>query len=139
VSDPRELYQALVLEHGHRPRREGTLEGKTHEARRTNPLCGDRVTLHLRLEGDVIRAYAFEARGCLLARASASILGGIVEGRTVAEARAYAATLRGLARDPEPPDAGPLEALRAVRAFPARIACVELAWACLEDALPPSA
>jgi nitrogen fixation NifU-like protein len=136
VSDPRELYQALVRDHGNHPRREGTLEGPTHEARRTNPLCGDRITLRLRLEGDVISAIAFEARGCLLARASASILGDIVEGRTTDEARAYAKALHQLVRHADAPaEVGPLEVLRPVRGFPARLACVELAWSCLEDAL----
>jgi nitrogen fixation NifU-like protein len=139
VSDPRELYQALVRDHGNHPRREGPLEGTTHEARRTNPLCGDRITLRLRLEGAVIRAIAFEARGCLLARASASILGDIVEGRTPAEARAYATALHALAHDADAPaDVGPLEVLRPVRGFPARLTCVELAWSCLVDALGPA-
>jgi nitrogen fixation NifU-like protein len=136
VSDPRALYQALVLEHGNHPRREGPLEGATHEARRTNPLCGDRITLRLRIEGDEIRAVAFEAKGCLIAKASASILGDIVEGKSAADARAFAKALHALARDAEPPaDAGALEPLRPVREFPARIACVELAWTCLEEAL----
>jgi nitrogen fixation NifU-like protein len=136
MSDPRELYQALILEHGNHPRRERKLDGTTNEARRTNPLCGDRITLSLRVDGGVIRAVGFEARGCLIARASASILGDIVEGRTAAEARVFARALHALARDAEPPaDAGPLEPLRPVRAFPARIACVELAWSCLDEAL----
>ena len=136
MSDPKALYQDLVKDHGQHPRREGVLAGATHEAKKTNPLCGDRVTLRLRVEDGTVRGVAFEARGCLLAKASASILGEVVEGRTVEDARAFARTLHALAHDATPPtDAGPLEPLRPVREFPARASCIELAWDCLEKAL----
>jgi nitrogen fixation NifU-like protein len=136
VSDLKALYQSLIIEHGKHPRREGPLDLATHEARRTNPLCGDRVTLRLRIEDGVVRAVAFEAKGCLLAKASASILGDLVDGRTADEALALATTVHAIAHDADPPgDVGPLQVLRPVRDFAARIACIELAWTCLEDAL----
>ena len=136
MSDAKALYQALVVDHGNHPRHSGPLEGATHEARCSNPLCGDRVTLRLRVEGGVIRAVAFEARGCLLATASASLLGDLVDGQSPSDALARARVLRALASDPQPPaDAGPLEVLRPVRDFPARVGCIALAWQCLEQAL----
>jgi nitrogen fixation protein NifU and related proteins len=136
MSDPRELYQALVLEHGNAPRRQGPLERATHQARVTNPLCGDRVTVRLHVADGRIATLRFEARGCLLATASASILGDLVEGQTVEHARALASTLHALLTDLAPPaDLGPLAPLAPVRDFPARLACVELPWKALVGSL----
>jgi nitrogen fixation NifU-like protein len=130
------LYQALVLDHGNAPRRQGPLEGATHQARVTNPLCGDRVTLRLRVAADRVEAVRFEARGCLLATASSSLLGELVEGQPVALALELAAQVHALVADPVPPlELGRLEPLRPVRAFPARLACVELPWKALAAAL----
>jgi len=140
--DATALYQALVVEHGNAPRRLGPLPGATHQARLTNPLCGDRVTLRLRVVEEVVAALRFEARGCLLATASASLLGDAVEGQPVARARELAALVHALVTDPAAPGAlGPLELLRPVREFPARLACVELPWKALVaalDAPPPT-
>jgi nitrogen fixation protein NifU and related proteins len=140
MSDAEQLYRALLLEHGNHPRRVGRLAGATHQARQTNPLCGDRVSLELTVAGERVEALRFEVRGCLISKASASLLGEVVEGRTVAEARALAATLEALARAPSPPaEVGALEPLRGVRGFPARLACVELPWKALLAALEAGA
>jgi nitrogen fixation NifU-like protein len=136
VSDADALYQALVVDHGQAPRRVGPLEGATHQARVTNPLCGDRVVVRLQVAEGVVTALRFEARGCLLATASASLLGELVEGQPVGRARELAALLRALVgAGPAPVDLGPLELLRPVRDFPARVACVELPWKALATAL----
>jgi nitrogen fixation NifU-like protein len=134
--DAKTLYQALILDHAKHPRREGALPGATHEATATNPLCGDRVTVRVRVEGGVVEDVRFEAKGCMIARASASILAETIAGRTTTDALALEGTLQALAAGPEPPrEAGPLEPLRSVRAFPARVGCVTLAWSCLQQAL----
>jgi nitrogen fixation protein NifU and related proteins len=135
--DPTALYPALVLEHGNAPRRQGPLPGATHQARVSNPLCGDRVTLRLELAGDTVRTLRFETRGCLLAIASSSLLGEAVEGQPVAQARELARLVHALAVDPAAPPVPPgaLELVRAVRQFPARVACVELPWKALLAAL----
>jgi nitrogen fixation NifU-like protein len=134
--DPKSLYQALVLEHGKHPRREGPLAGATAEHRADNPLCGDRVTLRLVVADGSVRALRFEAKGCLIAKASASILGELVEGRTLAQARALSAELHALAQGHAPAQpTAELAPLAAVRDFPARVACVELPWFCLDGAL----
>lgn len=134
--DAAALYQALVVDHGNAPRRQGPLPGATHQARLTNPLCGDRVTMRLEVGEGVVRALRFEARGCLLATASASLLGEVVEGQQVARARELAALVQALVSAPAAPlDLGPLELLRPVRDFPARQACVELPWKALAAAL----
>jgi nitrogen fixation NifU-like protein len=136
VRDGRSLYQDLIVDHGNSPRNEGALEGATHAATQRNPLCGDRVTVSLRVEGSVIRAARFEARGCLIARASASILTEQVAGRQVPTALQLASILETLvAGAPGSTDAGPLEPLRGAREFPARRACVMLPWRALVEAL----
>jgi nitrogen fixation protein NifU and related proteins len=134
--DAAALYQALVVEHGNAPRRQGPLPTATHQARLTNPLCGDRVTMRLQVAGGAVQVLRFEARGCLLATASASLLGDLVEGQPVARARELAAQVHALLTEAAaPPDLGPLELLRPVRDFPARQACVELPWRALTAAL----
>ncbi len=137
----RELYQKLILEHHARPRHLGPLPDRTHEATARNPLCGDRVTLRLRLEGDRIAAARFEGDGCALSRASASLLTLAITGRTRAEAEALAAELdRLLTRGPDHASAdrallGDLVALEGVRDVPARRRCVTLPWEALRAAL----
>lgn len=133
----RELYQDVVLDHGKAPRNEGPLEGATHEATAKNPLCGDRITLRLEMSSDAIATARFEARGCMIARASASLLTEAVRGRTADEARALAASVAafvepGGAERTLPPA---LEALSGAREFPARRACVLLPWRALTSAL----
>ena len=133
----KELYQDLVLDHGKAPRNEGPSPGATHEATAKNPLCGDRVTLRLHVGDDGITEARFEARGCMIARASASLLTEAVRGRTAAEALALAADIGAFVEpggaDRSLPPA--LEALSGAREFPARRACVLLPWKALRSAL----
>lgn len=133
------LYQQLVVDHGKRPHHHGPLPGATHEATVSNPLCGDRVTLRLRVEADRIAEARFEARGCMIATASGSLLTDAVTGRSVEEARGLADAVDALVGEGESPsDLGDLEALRGAREFPARRACVTLSWQALRAALSPS-
>jgi nitrogen fixation NifU-like protein len=136
MTDVKSLYQALVLEHAKHPRGEGALAGATHEATESNPLCGDRVTIRARIEDGVVREVRFEAKGCMIARASASILVETIAGKSVDDAHALEAKLQAMAAGATV-DGDALDALRGVRAFPARVGCVTLAWSCLEKALSP--
>ena len=139
--DAKTLYQELVLDHGKAPRNEGPLEGETHTATVRNPLCGDRVTVHAILdEGGVIRRATFEARGCMIARASASLLTETVVGHDAADATTLVGALDALVTGAELPRDLPsaLEPLRGVQQFPARRACVTLPWHALRDALARS-
>ena len=138
--DAKTLYQDLVVEHGRSPRNEGALAGATHEATAKNPLCGDRVTVRVRVEAGTVREARFEARGCMIARASASMMTEAITGRGVDDARELVRTLDALVTgDPPPADVGTLEPLRGVREFPARRGCVTLAWHALAQALGPPA
>ncbi len=134
--DAKTLYEETILAHGKHPRNEGALTGATHASTLHNPLCGDRVTLRLKVSGDRLVEVRFEARGCMIARASASLLTEIVAGQSVADALSLAATLEALVGEgPAPADVGPLEPLRGVRDFPARRTCATLAWDTLKAAL----
>jgi len=135
--DAKALYQAAVLDHAKHPRREGPLADATHEATLANPLCGDRVTVRARVAHGVVEEVRFEARGCMIARASASMMAETLAGRAVGDALSLEDALQQLAtaKQEPPADAGPLEPLRGVRAFPARVGCVTLAWSCLRQAL----
>jgi nitrogen fixation NifU-like protein len=134
--DAKTLYRQVLLDHGHHPRNLGPLTGCTHEATVENALCGDRVTLRLRVEEGEVAEVRFEARGCLVARASASILTEAVAGRSVERAEELARVIDALVGSGEPAeDLGALEPLRGVRDFPARRACVALVWTALRGAL----
>lgn len=137
----RDLYQRTILEHHARPHHRGPLPGCTHEATLHNALCGDNVTVRLRVEGETIVEAWFEGDGCAVSRASASLLTLAVAGRTAVEAEALAAELDKLvARGPAPAGAdreklGALVALEGVREAPARRRCATLPWEALRAAL----
>ena len=86
--DLRELYQDIILDHGRHPRNLHALEHPTHLARGHNPLCGDRVTVYLAIEGDRIADVSFEGRGCAISTAAASLMTEVLKGKPIAEARA---------------------------------------------------
>jgi nitrogen fixation protein NifU and related proteins len=134
--DATALYREILVDHGKNPRNLGSLADATHEHTAKNPLCGDRITLRIRLEGDRVRSARFEARGCMIARASASMMTEAILGRTCDEALALVDTIDALVNaEPAPPHGGDLEPLRAVRGFPARKGCVTLPWQALKSAL----
>jgi len=147
-----DLYQEIILDHNRRPRNFGPLAGANRDAEGYNPLCGDRVKLHLRVEDDTIEEVAFEGSGCAISTASASMLTEVLRGRTVAEAEALAERMiamvmgttevdgdtRGDQADQAATggdDLGPLVALAGVRDYPARVKCATLAWHALKAAL----
>jgi nitrogen fixation NifU-like protein len=131
------LYQEVILDHYRSPRNKGELEGATHDVTMNNPMCGDVVELHLKVEGDRIRDAKFEGRGCSISQAAASMMTGELEGLTVEDALRlddkFTRLLHGegdLARDEE---LGDLRALAGVAKFPVRIKCALLGFNCLEE------
>jgi nitrogen fixation NifU-like protein len=138
VSDLSDLYQEVILDHNRRPRNFGTLEAWTHRAEGHNPLCGDRLTLQVRLEGDMVSEIAFEGSGCAISRASASLMTDSVKGRSVADVRVLFDRFHRMVTTPpdaEVEDLGKLSALAGVREFPVRVKCASLAWHTLKAAL----
>ncbi|MEN0062595.1 MAG: Fe-S cluster assembly sulfur transfer protein SufU [Myxococcota bacterium] len=135
MTDPRKLYPKEILEHSKDPHHQGKLADATHAHRLSNPLCGDRVTIAVRVVDDQIVEAAFEARGCALCVASASMLTDWVKGRTPSEVELIQASVCQ-AVDPEGPDVeAPVQVWTALRAFPARKRCATLPWEALAAAL----
>jgi nitrogen fixation NifU-like protein len=140
MSDPRELYQQVILEHNKKPRNFGTLEACTHHAEGHNPLCGDQLELTLVVENGLVQDIRFQGSGCAIDVASASLMTGAVKGKPVAEAEAMAEQFRGMVRgDLEPgaqtPLLGKLTLFSGVKNLPSRVKCAVLPWATLHAAL----
>jgi nitrogen fixation protein NifU and related proteins len=143
MMDLRELYQDIILDHGRRPRNFRTIEHPTHLAQGHNPLCGDRVTVYLTLDGERIADVAFQGRGCAISTAAASLMTEVLKGKTVAEARALFAQFHSRVTGGEPvelpeplaEEADRLDPLTGVKAYPARVKCATLSWHALEAAL----
>lgn len=138
MSDLRDLYQEVIFDHNRNPRNFGRLADANHHADGNNPLCGDRLRLYLRVDGDVIADARFEGSGCAISTASASLMTERLKGMKVAEAEAlfhkfHAAVTEG--REGEGPELGKLSVLTGVRDYPARVKCATLAWHTLEAAL----
>ena len=143
TSDLRDLYQEIVIDHGRRPRNFGRLAQANRSAEGFNPLCGDRLTLYLRLAGDVIEEASFEGAGCAISTASASLMTEALKGKTAAQAEAlfagFHALVTGTAPDAPAVPLGKLAVLAGVREFPARVKCATLAWHTLHAALHDAA
>jgi nitrogen fixation NifU-like protein len=139
MSQLSDLYQEVVLDHGKRPRNYGPLEGATHRAEGLNPLCGDRLTVWARLEDGKVREVRFEGAGCAISKASASVMTGVVKGKTAEEIDAIFARFHRLVTEgPGPGDEeglGKLAVFGGVHEYPTRVKCASLAWHALRAAL----
>ena len=134
--DARTLYQDVIVAHGKTPHNEGPLEGATHESTVKNPLCGDRVTLRVRVANGKVEEARFEAKGCMIAKASSSLLTDAVRGLSLSAALALMPRVENsITSGDADPELGPLESLRGAHAFPARRTCVLLPWRALESAI----
>jgi nitrogen fixation NifU-like protein len=140
MSELTDLYQELILDHNRRPRNFGALPDANHTAKGYNPLCGDKLTIYAKLDGDRISGVSFEGSGCAISKASASLLTDAVKGRTVEEAgalfaRVHAMLTAPMGQDMDLDSMGKLAALAGVREFPVRVKCASLAWHTLKAAL----
>jgi nitrogen fixation NifU-like protein len=132
-----DLYQRIVLDHSRDPRNFRRLPGANREAVGHNRLCGDKVTVYLRVAGDCIAEASFEGAGCAICTASASLLTEAVTGATTSAADGLAVqVLRHFDHaDGAAPLPGPLAALDGVRAYPSRVRCATLPWQTLHQAI----
>ena len=138
MSDLNDLYQEVILDHNKRPRNFRTIEGASHHADGYNPLCGDKLSLTVQVDGDSIADVAFLGSGCAISKASASIMTDTLKGKSLAEARAlFERFHRMITTPPDQPveDMGKLSVLAGVREFPVRVKCASLAWHTLKAAL----
>lgn len=140
MSDLRDLYQEVILDHGRQPRNFHTLPDANHAAEGHNPLCGDTVTIHLHLDRGIITNVAFEGAGCAISMASASIMTEMVKGKTEEQARAlFKHFHQMMTQEQDTADSGDnydkLAVFSGVREFPMRVKCATLAWHTLKAAL----
>jgi nitrogen fixation protein NifU and related proteins len=141
----RELYQEVILDHSRHPRHYGALEGASHKAEGYNPLCGDRVTVYLKLGGDDrVADIRFEGKGCAISQASASMMTEMLKGRTQEEAERL---MQGFLHLVKGEDAGGLseddrerlDVMSGISAFPMRVKCATLAWHTYKNAVEEGA
>lgn len=139
MSDLAELYQALILDHNRSPKNCRVMDGSDGRAEGYNPLCGDQVTVWVKLDGDRITDVSFQGEGCAISRASASLMTSAVKGKTVTEAErlfsGFHALITGAAPPAPPAELGKLAALGGVAEFPIRVKCASLSWHALRAAL----
>ena len=135
--DLRDLYQEVILDHSRHPRNAGRLAEPSGTAKGHNPLCGDMITLDVLVEDGVVRDVSFDARGCAISVAAASIMSDMLKGKTLAEThdlfRRFQEMLTG--PDTEAEGLDKLEVLAGVREFPMRVKCATLPFHTLRAAL----
>jgi len=141
--DLRELYQDIILDHGRHPRNFRRLAEPSHLAHGHNPLCGDKVTIFLKIDGDRIEDISFEGRGCAISTASASLMTEVLTGKSLHDVEslfrffhAKVTTGAAVAIPVELDEDGErLEPFGGVKAYPARVKCATLAWHALDAAM----
>lgn len=136
--DLQDLYRQIVLDHSRNPRNQRNLEQRDREAEGHNPLCGDKVTVYARLRDDTLQDVAFEASGCAICVASASLMTEATKGRAIPLVRALAGQFETALADDGRNLAGDLAALAGVSQYPSRIRCATLPWRTLLAALDAS-
>ena len=140
MSDLANLYQEVIIDHGRRPRNFRELENATRTVEGVNPLCGDRLTLYVKLADGRIEDIAFQGTGCAISQASASLMTAALKGKTQGEAlalfgRVHTMLTEGPNGEGHPEELGKLAVLSGVWEFPTRVKCAVLAWHTLRSAL----
>jgi nitrogen fixation NifU-like protein len=133
-----ELYREVILDHFKNSSHKGELPEAQINAEGANPLCGDELVFHIRLNDGCLRQVRFGGKGCAINQAAASMLSGELEGKTIHEALRLIAAMKALMRGetPDPSvELGDLEALAGVRKFPVRVKCAALSWNIVEQGL----
>jgi nitrogen fixation NifU-like protein len=133
-----DLYKDVILDHYKNPRNKGPLAGTVVSCTANNPLCGDELTVHARIEGGRVEEVSFEGSGCSISQASASMMTEAVSGKSLSDAETLATDFRSMMEgkhDPSEEEFGDLVALKGVVKYPVRIKCAVLAWDVLQDSL----
>lgn len=139
-SNLRELYQEVIFDHNRKPRNFHPMPEADHHADGHNPLCGDQLTVFLRIDKDVVADASFVGHGCAISTASASLMTEAIKGKPVAEVEALFQQFHAMLTDAPTagesgPDMGKLAVFAGVREFPARVKCATLAWHTLHNAI----
>jgi nitrogen fixation NifU-like protein len=141
MSASSELYQQVILDHNKKPRNFRKLEGASRHAEGYNPLCGDKITVYLQLEDDVLRDVSFDGSGCAISKASASLMTESLKGKTIREMEALFESFHLMVTGQngqgtaDPASLGKLTVFEGVKEYPVRVKCATLAWHTLRAAL----
>lgn len=136
MSDIRELYQEVIIDHGRHPRNFGELSTCNYSKEGFNPLCGDKITIYLTIENNVIKDVMFSGSGCAISTASASLMTQAIKGKSIADVEYLFGQFHALLlKDGEGDGLGKLTVLAGVKAYPARVKCATLAWHTLMAAI----
>jgi nitrogen fixation NifU-like protein len=141
MSELRELYQEVILDHHKKPRNHRPLADASAKVEGYNPLCGDRVTVYVKVEDGIVKDISFQGSGCAISTASASMMTESLKGKTLAEAEALFKSFHQLVTGSpdhgtrEAPGLGKLAVFSGVREFPVRVKCATLPWHTLQAAL----
>lgn len=142
MSDLRELYQQVILDHYKKPRNFRALPEGSRQAEGFNPLCGDKVTVYVKLENGVVQDVGFQGTGCAISTASASMMTEALKGKNESEVEAlfqgFHELVTGKGGSPSAAPLGKLAVFSGVREFPVRVKCATLAWHTLQAALANS-
>jgi nitrogen fixation NifU-like protein len=142
MSDMRQLYQEVILDHNRKPRNFGAIPGANRHAEGHNPLCGDHIKLSMNVLDNKIETIAFEGEGCAICKASASMMTGAVKGKSLQDAEIMVEEFRGMATgtldlENEANHLGKLKVFAGVKDLPSRVKCAILPWHTLHAALNP--
>jgi nitrogen fixation NifU-like protein len=139
MSELRDLYQEVILDHNKHPHNFGELAGADRHADGFNPLCGDKLVVYVNLDGDMITDVRFKGSGCAISKASASLMTDSVKGKTLVETRELFDRFLNLVTDGDVADddeaLGKLAVFAGVRDYPTRVKCASLAWHTLRAAV----
>src|SRR5688500_4872694 len=139
MSNLEALYQEVILDHNRKPRNFREMENADHKVEGRNPLCGDEITVWLKLDGDKVGDVSFKGSGCAVSKSSASLMTAAVKGKTLAETRQlfdrFHDMITGKMPEAEKATMGSLAALGGVSKFPLRVKCASLSWHALTSAL----
>ena len=143
MSELRELYQEVILDHNKKPRNFRVIDNANHHADGHNPLCGDNVSIYVDVEDGIIRDISFQGSGCAISKASASLMTTVLKGKSIDEAEVAFHQFHDLVTEEAPEDddlesLGKLAVFSGVREFPARVKCASLAWHTVHAALTAS-
>lgn len=133
ANELRDLYQEMILEHNKKPRNFGKLEHATHHADGFNPLCGDKLSVYLDMDGDTVRDVRFEGSGCAISQASASLMTTTIKGKKIPEVmeifgRFHHMLSKGIEGKVDTTGLGKLAVFAGVCEYPSRVKCATLAW-----------
>ena len=140
MDDLRQLYQDIILDHNRKPRNFRVMEDADRVVDAYNPLCGDRYTIYLKLDGDVITDISFTGSGCAISKSSASVMSSVLKGMHAPQADAvfeqfHTLVTKGLEDGQNIEELGKLAAFSGISEFPARVKCAILAWHTMKSAL----